>query len=154
MYSCGPPHFAEQKQDDELKHTYSSYGRMRDVALKTCQRRGTMGRSSERGSGISVLTAWHDIYIYIYIAKIKRFNKAPNMNLPSKLGPFNTPTAPLQRSKTPPNECCGYDNKQFNGAAPVILELWEMQTTFSLPLLPGPLWLGIVASDRAISMVK
>ncbi len=30
---------AVQKQDDQLEHTYSSYVRIRDVALKTCQRR-------------------------------------------------------------------------------------------------------------------
>ena len=40
--------------------TYSSsYVRIRDVALKTCQRRWTIGRSGERGSEISVLTVWH-----------------------------------------------------------------------------------------------
>ena len=33
------PHMAEQKQDDQLEHTYSSYVRIRDVALKTCLRR-------------------------------------------------------------------------------------------------------------------
>ena len=33
---------------------------MRDVALKTCQRRWTIERSGERGPGISVLAAWHD----------------------------------------------------------------------------------------------
>ena len=48
-----------QKQDDQLGHTFSSYVRIRDVALKTCQRRWTIGRSSERGSGISVLAAGH-----------------------------------------------------------------------------------------------
>ena len=32
MYSYGPPHMAEQKQDDQLKHTYSSYVRIWDVA--------------------------------------------------------------------------------------------------------------------------
>ena len=38
--------------------------RIRDVAQKTCQRRWTIGKSGERGSGISVQTAWHDdIYI-------------------------------------------------------------------------------------------
>ena len=44
--------------------------RIRDVVLKTCLGRWTIGRSSERGSGISVLPARHDdddIYIYIYI---------------------------------------------------------------------------------------
>ena len=60
MYSYGPPHMVEQKKDDQLEHTYSSYVRIRDVALKTCQRRWTIGRSGERGSGISVLVARHD----------------------------------------------------------------------------------------------
>ena len=54
------PHMAGQKQDDQLEHTFSSYVRIRDVALKTCQRRWTIGRSGERGSGISVLAARHD----------------------------------------------------------------------------------------------
>ena len=39
MYSYETPHMAKQKQDDQLEHTYSSYVRIRDVALKTCQRR-------------------------------------------------------------------------------------------------------------------
>ena len=51
---------AEQKQDGQLKHTYSSSVRIWDVALKTCQRQWMIGRSGERGSGISVLTARHD----------------------------------------------------------------------------------------------
>ena len=60
MYSYGPPHMAEQKQDDQLEHTYSSYVRIRDVALKTGQRWWTIRRSGERGSGISALVARHD----------------------------------------------------------------------------------------------
>ena len=60
MYSDGPPHMAKQKQDDQHEHTFSSYVRIRDVALKTCQRRWTIGNSGERGSVISVLVAWHD----------------------------------------------------------------------------------------------
>ena len=60
MYSYGPPHMAEQMQDDQLEHTYSSYVGIRNVALKTCLRRWTIGKSSERGSGISVLAARHD----------------------------------------------------------------------------------------------
>ena len=39
MYFCGPPHMANQKQDGQLEHTYSSYVMIRDVTLKTCQRR-------------------------------------------------------------------------------------------------------------------
>ena len=61
---------AVQKQDDQHEHTFSSYVRIRDVVLKTCLGRWTIGGSGERGSGISVLPARHDdddIYIYIYI---------------------------------------------------------------------------------------
>ena len=57
MYSYGPPHMAKQKQDDQLEHTYSSYVRIQDVALKTFQKRWKIGRSGERGSGISMLAA-------------------------------------------------------------------------------------------------
>ena len=50
----------------------------------------------------------------------------------------------------PYNECSGYDTKQSDGEVPVMLELWGMWST---PLLlPGPLWLGMVAPDRALSM--
>ena len=51
---------AEQKQDDQLEHTYCSSARIRDVPLKTCQRRWTIGRSGKRGSGISVLAERQD----------------------------------------------------------------------------------------------
>ena len=57
MYSYGAPHMATQKQDDQLEHTYSSYVRIRDVTLKTCQKRWMIGRSGKRVSGISVLAA-------------------------------------------------------------------------------------------------
>ena len=29
-----------------------------------------------------------------------------------------------------------------------MLELWGMRSTSSLPLLPGPLWPGVVAPDK------
>ena len=63
---------AKQKQDDQLEHTYSSYVRIRDVALMTCQKRWMIGRSGKRGSGISVLVERHDdddINIVLYIPK-------------------------------------------------------------------------------------
>ena len=62
-------------------------------------------------------------------------------------------TDPLQRGKTPaPNEFHGYDTKHSNSEVPVMLELWGMRRTPTLPLLPGPLWTGIVAPDRALSI--
>ena len=58
------PHMAEQNQENQLEHTYihtySSYVRIRDVALKICRRRWTIGRSGERGSRRSVQAARHD----------------------------------------------------------------------------------------------
>ena len=56
----GTPHMAEQKQGDQLEPTYSSSVRIRGVALRTCQKLWTIGRSGERGSGISVLMARQD----------------------------------------------------------------------------------------------
>ena len=49
-------------------------------------------------------------------------------------------------------ECPGYDTKQSDGEVPSVLELWRMRSTPSLPSLPGPLWPGVVAPDRALSM--
>ena len=48
------------KQDDQHEHTFSSYVRIRDVVQKTCLRRWTIGKSGERGSGISLLPARHN----------------------------------------------------------------------------------------------
>ena len=52
----------------------------------------------------------------------------------------------------PTNECSGYDIKQSDDEALVMLELWGMWSTFSLPLLPSPLRSGVVAPDRVLSM--
>ena len=60
MYFYGPPRMAEQKKDDHLEHTYSTYVRIRDVALKNCWSRWTIGSNGEGESGISMLadTTW------------------------------------------------------------------------------------------------
>ena len=49
-----------QAKAGQPARTYNSYVRIRDVALKTCQKRWMIGRSGERGSGISVLAPRHD----------------------------------------------------------------------------------------------
>ena len=50
------------------------------------------------------------------------------------------------------NECPRYDPKQSDGEAPVMLELERMQSIPLLPLLLGPLWPGVVAPDKILSM--
>ena len=44
------------------------------------------------------------------------------------------------------------DPKQSDVQASVILELWGMWSTPSLPSLPGQLWPGMVPPDRVLSM--
>ena len=56
------------------------------------------------------------------------------------------------RGVRPTNESPGYDIKQSDGKVSVMLELWGMQSTPSLPSLPGPLWSGVEAFDRVLSM--
>ena len=63
----------------------------------------------------------------------------------SQLGLLNMPTVSLQRGKTP-----GYDGKQSDSEALVMLEFWGRQSASSLPSLP--FWLGVVAPDRVLSM--
>ena len=71
---------------------------------------------------------------------------------PSQLELQNTPTVSLQKARPLPHiECPGYDTKQSDGKAPVILELWGMQSSTSLPSLPSPLWRGVVAPDMVLS---
>ena len=52
------PHMAEQ--GDQLEPTYNSFVMIRDVALRNCHKWWTIGRSGERGSGISVLVSRQD----------------------------------------------------------------------------------------------
>ena len=54
--------------------------------------------------------------------------------------------------KTHPNECSVYDAKQSDSKFPVMLEIWGMQSFPSLPSFPGPLWPGVVAPDRVVTM--
>ena len=50
----------EQRLDYPLKPTYISSVPIRDVAWKTCREPWTIKTSEGRGSGKSVLAAWHD----------------------------------------------------------------------------------------------
>ena len=56
---AGPPHMAVQKQDGRHEHTFNSYVRIRDVVLKTCLGRWTIGRGGERGVCPSTLRCFN-----------------------------------------------------------------------------------------------
>ena len=51
-----------------------------------------------------------------------------------------------------PDECPRYSSKKSDGEVPVMVKLWGMWSTALLPSFPGPLWLGVVASDRVLTM--
>ena len=60
MYSCGPFHMAEQKQDDQLETIYNNSVPVRDVALKICREQWTIEENGRSRLEISVLMVWHD----------------------------------------------------------------------------------------------
>ena len=54
--------------------------------------------------------------------------------------------------RPPPNDYPWYDTKQSDGEVLIMLKLWRIRSTRSLPLLPCPLWPRMVAPDRVLSM--
>ena len=57
-----------------------------------------------------------------------------------------------QPTNQPINACPVYDSKQSDSEVPVVRELSGMRITPSLPSLPGPLCLSVIALDRVISI--
>ena len=70
MYSCGPLHMDEQRQENQLEPTYSSSMPIREVTLKTCRKQWKIGKDGKRRSGISVLMARcdddHDLSLRVF----------------------------------------------------------------------------------------
>ena len=58
----------------------------------------------------------------------------------------------LCREVRPHQRVSWIDSKQSDGEVPVMLKLWGMQSTPSLPSLQGPLLPGVVAPNRVLSM--
>ena len=156
MYSYEPPHMAKQKEDDQLELTYSSYARTQDETLKTCQRRWIIGRSSERGSGISVLAAQHDDddddFHQMSLSKEITWIQVRCTSQSQVVSLILTAYCVVAQSAEvveytnctsadglDPNEYPGYDTKQSDGKVPVMLGPRGIRSTLSLPLLPGPL---------------
>ena len=59
-YSCGPLHMDEQRQDDQPELIYNNSVPIQDVDLKTYQEQWMIEMGGKRGSGRSMLAAWHD----------------------------------------------------------------------------------------------
>ena len=63
MYSYGPFHMAEQRQNDQLAPTYSSSVKIRGIALGTCRKRWMTGKGDEWGADGTTRWWW---WWYIY----------------------------------------------------------------------------------------
>ena len=54
-----------------------------------------------------------------------------------------------------PEECPEYMTlNNLMVRLPLYLELWGMWSTHSLPLFPGPLWLGVVSLDSVLTLAQ
>ena len=58
------------------------------------------------------------------------------------------------RLPTPKRVSLIYETKQSDGEVPVIVGIWGMRSTPLLLSFPGPLWPGVVATDRVLSTSK
>ena len=84
----------------------------------------------------------------MHLSKERTHLFSPQPWLPSRQGLLH-----LCREVTHPlDECPVYDKKLFDGEVPVMLELWGIQSTLTLPSLPAPVWPGVVAPERILSM--
>ena len=90
------------------------------------------------------------IGMFIY-AKTEIINSVYTI-LSSCLVLWNTPTVPLQTGKIRPPPQKSVLDMTLNSEVPVMLGLLRMRSTPLLPSLPGPLWPGVVAPDKVLSM--
>ena len=133
---------AVQKQDDQHEHRFSNYVRIRDIVLKTCLVRWTIGRSGRRGSGISVLPARHDddddcSVLFSLCCPVGWGCRIHRLLLCRWV------------RHPPPNECPGYDIKHSDRGVPAMLEFCRVQNTPLSPSHRGPLRPRMEALDRS-----
>ena len=92
---------------------------------------------------ISYANSLHTVSLFIVFL--------PHINCPVGWG-CRTLRLLLWRGVRLPQRVSWYDTIRSHGEIPVIWEIRGIRSTLSLTSLPGPLWLGVVASDRIIYM--
>ena len=80
--------------------------------------------------------------------------KTKNIIIPGKNDPVSwsirTQRLHLCSGVRLPQRVPGYDTKQSDGEALVMLEIWGLWNILLLPSLPGPLWPEVIAPDRVL----
>ena len=84
--------------------------------------------------------------LYTYI-----LSQVTNKDITQSVGAVEYTDCISTEGEDSPNECPVCDIKPYEGKAPAF-EIWEMWDTPSLPLILVPLWPGIVALDRILSV--
>ena len=111
MYSCGPLHMDEQRQDGQLELTYGSSVPIRDVSLKTCRKQWTIEKGGERGSGISVLAARCDDDEQPVTESKNRINTHVCRSFLTF--PYFTPKASMNYPVSPLAVCCSGQTSEY-----------------------------------------
>ena len=109
---------------------------------------------------VCVCVCVSSVYLYVCVLEIGLGNNIRK----SLISPFPSLYCPVgcgcrihrlllcRRVRPPPNECPGNDTKQPDSEVSIMLKFWGMWSTPSLPFIEGPLWPGMVAPDRYLSM--
>ena len=136
----------DQRLDDQLEPIYNSPVLIQDVAWKTSRERWTIEMGGERGPGRCVLAARHndddDDDILPQWRLIQSTGAAEDTDCISETNVLYITI----------NECPVYDKIHSNGEVPVMLDLWEMGSTLSLPLFRGPVRPRVATRNRVLSM--
>ena len=100
------------------------------------------------------LVVFKPILWFTPVSNVREFNieLSPKCNVAQSAGAVEYTNCVSVEGQDFSNDSLGYDTKQSESEVPVMLELWGIQSTLLLPLLPGPLWPGVVAPDRILSM--
>ena len=104
-------------------------------------------------NGVAIQLYWHGNNIKVLLLLDKRDENSEVLIFIQFAQPCSVQMS-NNLKKIPPNEFPRYDTKQSNSEAQVIVELWGMRSTPSLPSLPGSLWHEVVALDRVLSMAQ
>ena len=96
------------------------------------------------------------LFIFYYTWFIQKSNHYTFCTLRVSIGYFTKKCAQLAGTVeyTDCTLCLGYNTKLSDGEVPVMVELWGMWSTPSLPWLQGSLCPGVVAPDKGPNRTK
>ena len=99
---------------------------------------------------VCVCVCVYDHHYQVVLIGMSSLTLSPSLSLSVGWGCIIHRVLFCRRERPHPHECP--DTKHSDGEVPVTLELWGMRITSLLPSLPEPLWHGVVAPDRVLSM--